>query len=133
MAKKESFFLLAMLPDVLLASPTSLRLFSLSHSYVTAYRLVMSGDLSSSKLVANPVDAYHLVFLKKSLVFSLSLLFVSLIGETLNDRLGRCGTSARSRIQFQPQYVFSFCFRVFFFSYFFRSGLTETCITVYGA
>lgn len=36
-------------------------LFSLSRSYVTAYRQVMSADLSSSSLVANPVDAYHLV------------------------------------------------------------------------
>ncbi|XP_046453814.1 prolyl 4-hydroxylase subunit alpha-2-like [Daphnia pulex] len=34
---------------------------SIIQNYVTTYRQVMSGDLSSSKLVANPVDAYHLL------------------------------------------------------------------------
>ena len=61
-----------MLPNVLLASPTSLRFFSLSRSYVTAYRQVMSADLSSSSLVANPVDAYHLVFKKRIITLFIS-------------------------------------------------------------
>ena len=62
-------------------NPNSLRSFSLSHSYVTTYRQVMSGDLSSSKLVANPVDAYHLVLyiytyhIFKHVIMQISLLF----------------------------------------------------------
>lgn len=75
----------------------------------------MSGDLSSSKLVANPVDAYHLVlytiYLNKSLcVFSFLFCTYSIcffvggyLVETPHHRLGRGGAGPRSRIQLQPQ------------------------------
>ncbi len=60
------FFLLFLesgyyIPKICIAL-TFVSIFTFTYSYVSSYRTVMrSGDFSSSSLVANPVDAYHLV------------------------------------------------------------------------